>query len=1177
MDHNQLDFLASNCVAGQTLLGMVARANAIIAEMMKLSEHIPPVFQGGAELQKFEKIIFDFKYMSQAEVCEGIIENSTDLLNLDHDFREAHFDILHRFYLLYESIWKYTQDLVRYYNEIEEGIYIEITLDMVLASADGKQLVSESIFLLGVMLILLDVRIAGPTRERMLISYLRYKGPHNAPHIDEVCDLLRSTPYNPSVRGSKGTAKGDEKRKGASVPDLPPFVGIFPPGYPASVFKRTNFPEYVIKMVIGRLRSDDIYNQLSAYPLPEHRSTALAQQSAMLYVILYFHPETMRKNHSMMREIVDKHFPDNWVVSYYLGNTVDLSMDWQNYPAAYKALGNTVSIENVTDVFEERWRKVDPLLEKLTNLLLEGILNPEFVLENSYKLLNFTREINVSLRWLILHVHTTNKKLRAIIAQGYNPGKLLLLLLKASQFEYLSKTIFRKLLDGKEKSWTDCKTQTVERMSELSDYFSGEKALTRVKRNENLQKWFKTIASKVEALDYTDSTAAGRKIQQLMKALEEVKEFHQIESSIQVKEFLSGASDFLSQMVRIANIKEQFLVTMSLVSDFSYGWQIVESFQDVIHKRIQKDPGSMLLLRPLFLKMSSILETPLVRIGQCNSKDLESVSIYYSRCLVRYARKVLEIVPQNIFDQIYEINKIHVKSFQELPTKVEKEKIRDYAQFDDRYMLSKITYAVSVFTEGMLAMESTLIGVVQVDPKQLLEDGIRKKLVEVLSKTMHESLVFNLKKPSMQDFETRLKELSFRLDGLLRSFEYVQDYSGIYGLKIWQEEFTRIVNYYVEQECNSFLKKRKYDWESEYQNEAIPIPDLPPVPGSKAVNFIGRLGHQILMNTDPFKTVYLDTMSAWYDTKSGKELIGMRTFTLLMNSINVSGCAGIDQWLCFRIVQELQKLLEQLKGMEKDSGPALREFVQLLMPTTGIPSNAAKLYAASCGNKRIAAYWPVLMTTLCHVGQMQLLRRQIATTLDFSCRLDSNVLCSTLDNLNKALMKDVKDHYLNPDEKPYPDEDVVAALSSFLVTTGKCEPLHTIYTTSPPIENISCILFLFVVSQNNCFSYDKKLSIAVFKSRKAQVDFTAFVVGIITFLKQLHTKYTQQFLAYIGQYIRSFVNVSNKAKQADFSQANEVVSMVLFLEYYAKYADMPRKQLEEYAPQFILDTGVIRG
>lgn len=61
----------------------------------------------------------------------------------------------------------------------------------------------------------------------------------------------------------------------------------------------------------------------------------------------------------------------------------------------------------------------------------------------------------------------------------------------------------------------------------------------------------------------------------------------------------------------------------------------------------------------------------------------------------------------------------------------------------------------------------------------------------------------------------RLRELGARMDGFRRSFEYIQDYVDIYGLKIWQEELSRIVNYNVEQECNSFLRtKVSTDWSS---------------------------------------------------------------------------------------------------------------------------------------------------------------------------------------------------------------------------------------------------------------------------------------------------------------------------------------------------------------------------
>ena len=67
--------------------------------------------------------------------------------------------------------------------------------------------------------------------------------------------------------------------------------------------------------MIGRLRSDDIYNQLRTYQNPDHRSTALAEQASMLYVVLNFEPAVLSNETAAMREIADKFFSNNWVIT----------------------------------------------------------------------------------------------------------------------------------------------------------------------------------------------------------------------------------------------------------------------------------------------------------------------------------------------------------------------------------------------------------------------------------------------------------------------------------------------------------------------------------------------------------------------------------------------------------------------------------------------------------------------------------------------------------------------------------------------------------------------------------------------------------------------------------------------------------------------------------------------
>jgi WASH complex subunit strumpellin len=112
--------------------------------------------------------------------------------------------------------------------------------------------------------------------------------------------------------------------------------------------------------------------------------------------------------------------------------------------------------------------------------------------------------------------------------------------------------------------------------------------------------------------------------------------------------------------------------------------------------------------------------------------------------------------------------------------------------------------------------------VIQVEPRQILEEGLRRELVRQVSHALHTDLIF--KDTSRGEIVQKMTKLANTLDGLKRSIEYLQDYIGIAGLKMYQEEFARIINYNTEQEANRYLKKKTFDAASRYQSRAIPIP-----------------------------------------------------------------------------------------------------------------------------------------------------------------------------------------------------------------------------------------------------------------------------------------------------------------------------------------------------------------
>nr|XP_018671591.1 WASH complex subunit 5 isoform X1 [Ciona intestinalis] len=1155
------DFLADNNLCGQTILRLVSRGNAVIAELLRLSDFIPSVFklESKAEQLKYGSIVSDFSYFRGIEYYENKIDQSTQLQDIDEEFRENNLPILTRFYLAFESIHKYVVDLNRFLEELNEGVYIQQTLESVLINQDGKQLMCEALFLYGVMLLTIDMKIEGLIRERMLVSYYRYsgaaRGAGSDSNIDDVCKLLRSTGYSNTL-GSKR-----------------------PPNYPEAYFARVNVNPVFVSMVLGRLRSDDVYSQVSAYPLPEHRSTALATQASMLYVCLYFDPDILHTQQAKMREIVDKFFPDNWVISVYMGTIVNLIEAWEPYKAAKVALQNTLEVGNCKQHAVKHARQLQKSFKDVDHFLKEGVLTSDYMLDNIPRLMNCLRECNVCIRWLMLHSIVTGselikkcKQLRELVltTTTVKQANIFQLLLHTAQLELKLKEMFKKMLADKEMTWDRCKKEGVERMDELAEVFSGSKPLTRIEKNDQLKSWFEQMSRQISSLDYSDSTSAGRKMVQLMQALEEVQEFHQLENNLQVRQFLADTRGFLHQMIRTVNIQEEVLITLEIIADLSYAWMVMDqNYTSNMQEGIKRTPSLVIKLRSTFLKLASTLELPLLRINQANSSDLISVSQYYSGELVAYVRKVLQIIPQTMFGLLARIVKIQTTQIHELPTRLEKDKMREYAQLDARYEVAKLTHGISVFTEGVLMMKTTLVGIIKIDPKQLLEDGIRKELVMQVAHAMHKMLIFNPKAKTSELFP-KLQTLSQTMDAYRRSFEYIQDYVDIYGLKIWQKEMLRIINYNVEQECNSFLRQKIQDYESLYQSKDIPVPRFPPVDGS--VNFIGRLARETLRITDGRTTSYVDLLGTWYDVKTKVEVADTKLFTRIQEALGVYGLSGLDRLFSFMVVRELQQFIMMVQhSVLKDKAwiDVLGSVHKTITPHRDVLENPSKIFNSV--NQRANKVWPTFIEAAMRIGQIQLIRRQIGNELNFSCKFESKSLASGVYTMNKALLTAVEAHYKDP-EKPYPNDDsMMFELTSFIDGMGMGEVMKKIYITTKRLSHFSLLCFLFTITQLQKLQYSKPLCGLVCKKVNDSVDAPPFIIGMLTLLQQFHANETQKFIEMLGQYLRSCIAASSGSSNRTSDLPPEAINVAAFLEEFVFYGNIKRKMVEGHVPAYILD------
>lgn len=1130
------DFLAKNNPCGQSLLQLVSRGNAVIAELLRLKDHIPPVFRldNKTDLQKYSEVIQDFNYFTSSETIEKKIETNEALRDISDEICEQYGDLLGRFYNAYESIYKYIIDLNSFIDEVDEGIYIQQTLDTIFLSGDGLQLMCESVYLYGVMLFILEIFHTSQVRERLVVAYSRYN--ITVGTLDHVCQLIRSTGFS-NVCGAKK-----------------------PLNYPVELFRRIQVNEKLLNMVIGKLRTEDIYHQQKALPLPQHSTTAFAHQAAMLFITLFFAPNILHNQTARMREIVDKFFPDNWIVNIYMGVTVNLIEIWEPFKAARMALANTLDTSNTQEYGLLHSRNLEKLIIETNEILSEGVLDKTYLMENISKTLMLARECNVTLRWLFLHtaqqhaIAESVKKCKQVRDQvlsdvHFSQEKILQLLFNTSQFENKINDLFHSVLDERASTWESGKKECLIRIQELIEIFSGNKQVMRVKKSESLRKWFEEISVEIDSLDIEEPNISARKIAQLVQALEEVQGFRQMNNNLGVKQLVSECSDLLRGMLGAVNVRDTLLVHLQITSDFSYGWLLIDSFNSLMQARIKEDPTTVNRLRAVFLKLNSAMETPLLRINQADDGDLPSVSAYYSQQLLTRVRNLLQVIPRSVFKLMAQIALIQTNEIPELPPRLEKEKLKEMACLSARFKVAKMTHKVSVFSQGLLTMQSTLIGIVRVDPKELLESGIRDELADHIKSALENGLIFSPKLKG-SDLKLKLDELGITMEGHRNSFEYVQDYIGINGVKMWQEELKRIIMESVEIECKHLQKKG------------------PPfeVHGS---SFMGRLTKQLLLAIDPKYTFFVEQQSAWADCKTRLKVVDLNFFKKLLTAVSVPGLVGIDKIISFLIVKMLQELVQFLQKEANNNKAWLEMFGSIaksLSPYTITVDQPAKVYPSAVARLSKLFSAVNLFDVLITIGNLQILRKQISFTLNQSAKIHARNYTSALLSLNESFLLEVSEHFKDS-EKMLPSPLELHTLSNMLTWVGANDAYSTIYVTSRSIPYLPLLLSLFTTAHVPRFSYDKSLATLV--CRKTGESLLNLVVGLHTLLKQFNSKIVKQYTLLASQYAKSYMLSLALSGKQEIPQ--EALSMMYFLEELIKVGGHSRSLITQNIPDVIVD------
>ena len=1145
------DFLDEDNPCGVALLNLVASGSSVVAELNRLAAATPDAFvPGSAANTRYAALMFEINYLSNSEMYEQRINADPHTSEVSEEFGESYGEVVARFYTLFESVVQYHADLLKFLTDLKQGFYIQHTLEDVLLNVDGRQLMCEAFYLLGVILLLLDVRIPGPMREALIVSHVRIAGEGATQELESVARVCKSSGY---------------------LPTSPPRR---PASYPEAYFERLPVPAALVDMLLDRLRSDDVYGLTRVFSTPTLRATALSRQASMLYVILFFSPATLHKNKSAMREVVDKHFSDNWVLPLYMGHLVDLSVEWQPYKAASEALNSEpLDLRNVA-ANAERWHGVLATASAaLDEYRREGILTDQFVIDHQSELLACLRDANAALRWLLLQSRSGHKKAAALLAKKFpiDLGAMLQVIMRTAQLEHKLREQLGQLLEEKPQRWEEARTAGVQMLQDLSAFFGGQVALSRVAADDDLRDYFGGLAAKVESLDIGRARVAGRTIQGIINGLEEIESFEVIDTSTQVKEYLGATREQLVAMVRVVNLSDGVLQDLDDIANMAWAWGLKAALVPYMQAHMRAQPSSMHLLRALFIKLASVLDVPIQRIMEADSPDALSVAQFYSSSLVAYVRQVLTAIPAAVFELLREINAKMASDIGVIPSKLEATQLKQYASVGARYEVSLRTHRISVFTEGVMSMKETLLGVIEMDPRQLLHEGIYKYLIDQVTRALDGGLAFDLRRGRGRDpvraVSSQLSSLASGLNTFRRSFEYVQDYVDLYGLKVWQTQLTRVLAFYTEQECNRFLKKKILPAASVHQSSETPIELRLDKEGT---TFIGRLGAALLELSTPAHAHYSPLAHSWVDAE-GNEVMGMTFFGLLQQALGVQGLLSADRLLSFNVGHTLGRIF----GAFKESSNAgatekLRGIVAALGPPQHVSPAGSKGFLSALKNFRSLSG---LCDSLVTIGRCQLTRSHLQDQLLFACRLDSNLLFNALRTMNSAVLLDVRRHYADPEKHPYPSmhSHLLPELTRHAEAAGLGDPLSKIYSTATALPWFGMYLGCVVLYALPLMQYDGELATLVPARRaKTPIDGMAFAVGVGTVLRQLHPAVTKQALAFLGHFVRSSLYESfNTSKPSCPEDIPKLLWLVLQLQARAA---IPLAVLHEYFPPHILST-----
>ncbi|CAI2317486.1 unnamed protein product [Caenorhabditis sp. 36 PRJEB53466] len=559
--------------------------------------------------------------------------------------------------------------------------------------------------------------------------------------------------------------------------------------------------------------------------------------------------------------------------------------------------------------------------------------------------------LNKSLKWLFLHSRSGART--RPLKDRPSDEKLFQWLLDVSRCEVLLLNLYTSTAENRETAASGAKMKITALLRQLGDFFEHGFVKMSEAQKVNFVKWVRNLEETVDKIDGKEVEESKETVQQIIRRIKQVGDLLGLSVNVTLKECLGSLDSELRALFSVLSLSDSVVIDVYSKMEANYLWPLLQEMIPRIQQNLVSTSNTD-VVRQIFTKLSISTWILKFKLSQFAEKEHVANRIVntYSYSLEKHLRTVLQSVPQHLFGIMYQVVMPALgKKFQPF---IEKTELRELSEYITSSKLVETTSLIANTSMGISRMMLTKVGTVQINPKELLEDGMIRQLYKEIKKLMTTASAFS-------SIENMLKTCE-NVETMRSAFFYLCDYMNLEGDHIWN---VAVDDYFSRISEERAFAKSSGDLE---RNEMVEL---------------------------------ISSMS-WKDVKMSRNVLTFDVFD------------KIEQMVPFHVLTSIEtNLTVELEKMVVDYTSSARKLGVSFNLQNAVGHDSVRSYFSSSNyEKLVKTIQPqsvALATLLAQIGQFILLIRTIGNSKRTANLMKEDSMQKDLIEISRSLARDPKD------------------------------------------------------------------------------------------------------------------------------------------------------------------------